>query len=110
MEEAARINRELGLPRLKPQSVNACLFNLAALMNYGEGLIVKSPARGLTVPITTRKKDRRIPSPLSSSGGSSGRRRLYTDLRRHWRIAMAAFGFRCSLPGPGCGSMSAASW
>ena len=50
MEEAARISRELDLPRRKPESVNSYLTNLAALMNYAENeeLIPKSPARGLS--------------------------------------------------------------
>jgi integrase len=63
MEEAARISRERNLPRRKPESVNSYLNNLAALMNYAEneGLIPKSPARGLMLPVTTRKKDRRNP-------------------------------------------------
>jgi hypothetical protein len=49
MEDAARISRERDLPRRKPESVNSYLNNLAALMNYAEneGLITKSPARGL---------------------------------------------------------------
>jgi hypothetical protein len=36
MEEAAKISRELNLPRLKPESVNSYLNNLAALMNYAD--------------------------------------------------------------------------
>jgi integrase len=63
MEEAATISRELGLPRRKPESVNSYLNNLAALMNYAEneGLIAKSPAKGLMLPVSTKKKDRRDP-------------------------------------------------
>jgi len=63
MEEAARISRELDLPRRKPESINSDITNLAALVNYAENeeLIPKSPARGLILPITTRKKDRRNP-------------------------------------------------
>jgi hypothetical protein len=70
MEEAARISRELDLPRRKPESVNSYLNNLAALMNYAEneGLIPKSPARGLVLPITTRKKDRRNPFSVEQLG------------------------------------------
>jgi integrase len=70
MEEAARISRELDLPRRKPESVNSYLNNLAALMNYAEneGLILKSPARGLMLPITTRKKDRRNPFSIEQLG------------------------------------------
>jgi hypothetical protein len=51
MEEAARVSRELDLPWRKPESVNSYLNNLATLMNYAEneGLIPKSPARGLAV-------------------------------------------------------------
>ena len=60
MEEAARISRELDLPRRKPESVNSYITNLAALMNYAEneGLIPKSPARGLMLPVSTRRNRR----------------------------------------------------
>ena len=70
MEEAARISRELDLPRRQPGSVNSYLNNLAALMNYAENeeLILKSPARGLMLPITTRKKDRRNPFSIEQLG------------------------------------------
>jgi hypothetical protein len=70
MEEAARISRELGLPRRKTESVNSYLNNLAALMNYAEneGLIPKSPARGLMLPVTTRKRDRRNPFTIEQLG------------------------------------------
>jgi integrase len=70
MEEAAQISRELDLPRRKPESVNSYLNNLAALMNYAEneGLIPKSPARGLMLPISTRKKDRRNPFDIEQLG------------------------------------------
>ena len=70
MEEAARISRELDLPRRNPESVNSYLNNLAALMNYAEneGLIPKSPARGLRVPTTTRKKDGRNPFTIDQLG------------------------------------------
>jgi integrase len=70
MEEAARIGRDLDLPRRKPESINSDLNNLAALMNYAEneGLIPKSPARGLRLQITTRKKDRRSPFSIEQLG------------------------------------------
>jgi integrase len=70
MEEAARISRELDLPRRKPESVNSSINNLAALMNYAENedLIPKSPARGLRLAITTRKKDRRNPFSVEQLG------------------------------------------
>ena len=74
MEEAARISRELDLPRRKPESVNSYLNNLAALMNYAEneGLIPKSPARGLMLPVSTRKKDRRNPFSIEQLGRMFG--------------------------------------
>jgi hypothetical protein len=74
MDEAARISRELNLPRRKPESVNSYLTNLAALMNYAENeeLIPKSPARGLRLPITTRKKDRRNPFSVEQLGRMFG--------------------------------------
>jgi integrase len=70
MAEAARISRELALPKRKPESVNTYLNNLAALMNYAEneGLISKIPARGLLLPIATRKKDRRNPFTIEQLG------------------------------------------
>jgi integrase len=70
MEEAARISRELDLPRRKPESVNSSINNLAALMNYAENeeLIPRSPARGLRLAITTRKKDRRNPFTIEQLG------------------------------------------
>ena len=70
MEEAARISRELDLPRRQPGSVNSYLNNLAAPMNYAENeeLIQKSPARDLMLPITTRKKDRRNPFSIEQLG------------------------------------------
>jgi hypothetical protein len=35
MEEAARVSRELDLPRRSTAGVNTYLINLAAIMNYG---------------------------------------------------------------------------
>jgi integrase len=66
----AKVSRELDLPRRKPESVNSSINNLAALMNYAENeaLIPKSPARGLRLAITTRKKDRRNPFSVEQLG------------------------------------------
>jgi integrase len=58
MEEAARIARELGLPRLQAQSINSYLNNLAALFNFAaaEDFIAKSPATKLQVPSDNKGK------------------------------------------------------
>jgi integrase len=63
MEEAARISRDLALPRRRPESVNSYLNNLAALFNYAleEEYIDRHPAKKLQVPVTIKKKDRRQP-------------------------------------------------
>lgn len=60
MREAAQISRTLDLPRRKPDSVNSYMNNLAALLNYAEkeGIIDKSPAKGLMVA-GGNKKDKK---------------------------------------------------
>ena len=63
MEDAARVSRELDLPRRKPSSVNVYVTNLTAIFAYAEteDLIDKNPAKGLRLATKERARDRRNP-------------------------------------------------
>jgi len=66
MEEAAKISRQLDLPKRKPESVNSYLNNLAALFNYAleEEFVDRHPAKKLQVQVVIRKKERKKPFDL----------------------------------------------
>ncbi len=63
MMEAAKVSRELDMPRRRAESVNSYLVNLAALFNYAveEAFVDRHPAKNLLVPVVRKKKDRKKP-------------------------------------------------